>query len=53
MSKPLIRWDRDAREWVVFVEGESVAAFSKLYEAERYVCGQGDVLIDLDSEVDA
>ena len=54
MNRPLIRWDRDAQEWIVFLEGVSVGAFSTLYEAERWVCGEGDVVLDLDdAEVDA
>jgi hypothetical protein len=46
VSRHLIRWDAEAQEWVVWQEATRVAAFSRLYEAERFVCR--DAVIDLD-----
>lgn len=49
----LIRWDPDHQVWKV-IDPDAFAvigAFSKLYEAERFVCSQGDdveTVVDLD-----
>jgi hypothetical protein len=50
VSRPLIRWDADAHEWVVFREATRVAAFSKLYEAEHFCCS--DAVLDLDDRAE-
>lgn len=56
----LIRWDPKRQEWRVIDQDAFavVGAFSKLYEAERFVCSLGDTpqaVVDLDesAEVDA
>lgn len=46
MTRPIIRWDADAQEWVVWLEAVRVGAFSRLHEAERFVCS--DFVLDLD-----
>lgn len=45
-ARPTIRWDKDAQEWGVWIEATRVAAFSRLHEAERWICS--DFVLDLD-----
>lgn len=52
MSRPIIRWDADAQEWVVWQQATRIGAFSKLYEAERFVCGGGIEVYEPDSFID-
>lgn len=49
MTRYRIVWNRDALEWLVYRGAESVGAFTSLLEAERWCCGEGEV-IDLDVE---
>lgn len=50
---PIIHWDSVHQEWQVTDEatGQVLGAFSKLYEAERFVCslgGEPATVLDLD-----
>lgn len=42
MTAMPIRWDRDRHQWAVYDGTVKVAAFDRLWEAERFVCAEQD-----------